>query len=51
MKGFYSILILFIPYIGFSQELEPTYGFTLVNVSLVNEYDIPYPNSKINFLR
>lgn len=50
MKGFYSILILFIPFIGFSQELEPTYGFTLVNVSLVNEYDIPYPNTKINFV-
>tara|TARA_B100000900_G_scaffold240376_1_gene204369 strand:+ start:90 stop:773 length:684 start_codon:yes stop_codon:yes gene_type:complete len=50
MKRFYSLLILFIPFIGLSQELKPTYGFTLVNISLVNEYDIPYPNTKINFI-
>ncbi len=44
------ILIIILPFIALSQELKPTIGVTLVNFKLVNEYDVPYPNTEIKLI-
>ena len=38
-------------YIEIFQELKPSIGITLVNFKLVNEYDIPYPNTEIKLIQ
>ena len=50
IKSIYLLLIFLLPLFNIGQELKPRLGYTLVNFSLVNEYDIPYPNAKIKLI-
>ena len=35
----------------FSQDLAPRLGVTLVNFTLVNDFDMPYPNTEIKLVQ
>jgi outer membrane protein OmpA-like peptidoglycan-associated protein len=50
MKNLLLILIL-APFFTVAQDLAPRLGVTLVNFTLVNDFDMPYPNAEIKFVR
>jgi outer membrane protein OmpA-like peptidoglycan-associated protein len=50
MKKLLLILIL-APFFTVAQDLAPRLGVTLVNFTLVNDFDKPYPNAEIKFVR
>ena len=50
IKSIYLLLIFLLPLFSLGQDLNPRLGYTLVNFSLVNEYDIPYPNARIKLI-
>ena len=50
MKKLLLILIL-VPFLTISQDLLPRLGITLVNFTLVNDFDLPYPNTEIKLVQ
>jgi|TARA_B110000967_G_C18802597_1_gene519301 outer membrane protein OmpA-like peptidoglycan-associated protein len=50
MKKLLLILIL-APFFTVAQDLAPRLGVTLVNFTLLNDFDKPYPNAEIKFVR
>ena len=50
IKSIYLLLIFLLPFFSIAQDLKPRLGYTLVNFSLVNEYEIPYPNARIKLI-
>ena len=45
------LILLCLPFFTFAQDLAPRLGFTLVNFTLVNDFDIPYPNTEIKLVQ
>ena len=44
-------ILLCLPFFTFAQDLAPRLGVTLVNFTLVNDFDMPYPNTEIKLVR
>ena len=45
------LILLFLPFFTFAQDLAPRLGVTLVNFTLVNDFDMPYPNTEIKLVQ
>ena len=45
------LTLLFLPFFTFAQDLAPRLGVTLVNFTLVNDFDMPYPNTEIKLVQ
>lgn len=43
--------LFFFPFFTFAQDLAPRPGVTLVNFTLVNDFDMPYPNTEIKLVQ
>lgn len=45
------VLLFCLPFFTFAQDLAPRLGVTLVNFTLVNDFDMPYPNTEIKLVQ
>lgn len=45
------LILIYFPFFTFAQDLAPSTGVTLVNFSLVNDFEVPYPDVEIKLIQ
>ena len=45
------LILIWLPFFTFAQDLAPSLGITLVNFTLVNDFDVPYPDTEIKLVQ
>jgi len=45
------LILIWLPFFTLAQDLAPSLGITLVNFTLVNDFDVPYPDTEIKLVQ